>query len=293
MLALSGCGSQDWTERHATFPAEISGESSAETALSPAVRIQAALTDALGETRHNHLGSGFVVSAEGHVVTAFHVIENFRQLQAAAPADEQVALVAQPASIDGQPEREGHEAGASVSTRSWPLRAVAEDPGNDLALLQAMSGPEPAGSNGLASGVARLALAPPAPDTAIVLSGYPYGARTLQSRSGRILVSASALGDASHAFDAPSWFQALGTGGFLLAEVETQRGNSGSPVSMTESGDVIGLCSAILLLNRSQLADASESDSEEEPAAPFTLVIPARSIAALLDRHGVAWIPAD
>jgi hypothetical protein len=74
---------------------------------------------------------------------------------------------------------------------------------------------------------------------------------------------------------------------------------------MTESGDVIGLCSAILLLNRSQLADAHDdnaddnaddardSDSEEEPAAPFTLVIPARSIAALLDRHGVAWIPAD
>ncbi len=292
MLALSGCGSQDWTERHATFPAE----SSAERALSPAVRIQAAVTDALGETRHNHLGSGFVVSTEGHVVTAFHVLENFRRLQAAAPASERIALVAQPASIDGQPERQGRETGAPAPTRGWPLRQIAEDSGNDLALLQAVSGPEPAGSNGLASSVARLALAPPAPDTAIALSGYPYGARTLQSRSGRILVSASALGDASHAFDAPSWFQALGTGGFLLAEVETQRGNSGSPVSMTESGDVIGLCSAILLLNRSQLADAHDNDatdSEEEPAAPFTLVIPARSIAALLDRHGVVWIPAD
>ena len=85
-----------------------------------------------------------------------------------------------------------------------------------------------------------------------------------------------------------------------MAEVETHGGNSGSPVSRTNSGDVIGLCSAILLLNRSQLADDngadakdSDSDSEEEPAAPFTLVIPARSIAALLDRHGVVWIPAD
>ena len=54
---------------------------------------------------------------------------------------------------------------------------------------------------------------------------------------------------------------------------------------------MIGLCSAVVLLDRSQPAVAGSL--AEEATVPFTLVIPSRSIAALLDEHGVDWREAD
>jgi S1-C subfamily serine protease len=250
----------------------------------PIVRVQAMRMSPSGETNRILLGSGFVVSDTGHLVTAFHVLENFRELAESAAGDP-IALVAQPATAGLS------ESDASGPAVTWLLRTLGEDPPNDLALLEVVGGLPGPDSRATPLEVARLALAPPAPETAVELAGYPFGATALQTRSGRILVSASALPELGRSFDAPSWFDALGSGGFLLAEVETHRGNSGSPVSRSDTGAVVGLCSAILLLDRSRPAWADEA--EDEAAAPYTLVIPSRSIAALLDRHGVEWQPAD
>ena len=255
--------------------------------ISPVVLIQAARTNAKGEVSSTRLGSGFIVSDTGHLVTAYHVIENFEGMLTAAATGERIRLVALPASIDAG------EDDASTHFESRPLERIGEDPANDLALLKAAQWPKAAATDrpgDAAEGVARLALTLPEPDTPIELAGYPFGARALRKRLGR-LVSVSSPRDVNPASDSPSWFEALGSGDFLLAEVETHGGNSGSPVFRTDSGDVIGLCSAILLLNRDAPAVAGRPAGAA--AAPFTLVIPSHSIAALLDEHGVDWHAAD
>ena len=109
---------------------------------------------------------------------------------------------------------------------------------------------------------------------------------TLVQRPGH-LVSSSALGEPTPTFGQPAWFQALLTGTFLLAEVETHFGNSGGPVFRADSGVVIGMCSAILSL---QLSQPGAGENPATPnAASLTLVIPTRAIVDLLDSQDVVW----
>jgi hypothetical protein len=65
--------------------------------------------------------------------------------------------------------------------------------------------------------------------------------------------------------------------------VETRLGNSGAPIYLVESGEIIGLCSAVLLRNGNP---KDELIPLPKPlGAPLTVIIAAHRIQSFLDAH--------
>jgi hypothetical protein len=82
----------------------------------------------------------------------------------------------------------------------------------------------------------------------------------------------------------PAWLERLlRDDAILLADVEARLGNSGAPIYLVESGEVIGLCSAILLHNtivRDELIPRPHP-----PGDAITLIVAAHRIQTFLDEH--------
>ena len=249
-------------------------------------RVQVVWWDTTGAQHSRAFGTAFRVGSQGDLLTAHHVAANARaQRERLGPQTQAKIHVA----FDPTPEP-GSEADGSLSVE---VAITAEDRGVDLALLRIVP-PRPDGggaSGGRGSaggisqrGVARFASSPTPTESVVTVVGYPIGERDLVVRSGTLLDPAS-IARSLGAF--PSWLdELLRDDAVLLADVETRLGNSGSPIYLEESGEVIGLCSAVLL--RDALARGELIPLPNPPGAPITVIIAAQRIQRFLDAHGVS-----
>jgi hypothetical protein len=275
----------------ATRCSDAPNPSHAAAGAGPAVaQIELTWRDAEGQRGATPLGSGFVVSGQGHVVTAQHVVKNGRKRLASLESAEAVRLIA---TLPG--------AGADEDPIEVELSTVAEYPDSDLALLELVADPfssrgDPRAREVLdgenARGVARLSLEPPEHGTAVVLSGYPNGRKQLNRIPGR-LVDATFLSEVGVRNEpAPGWIDRMLARGIYLGDMDTEPGYSGGPVFLVDTGGVVGVCSSIMLLNVSA-AGAAPLRFPLRYRSKITVLIPAAAVAGILHAHGVPWREAE
>ncbi|MER5549732.1 serine protease [Streptomyces sp. NPDC002589] len=197
-----------------------------------------------GTPRRAALGTGFIVSDRGLVLTASHVVAAMAQV--AAQGWNNPALMIGLAHTNEEMLR--------GNFTLMDAQVVADDPGRDLALLQMQ--PNPFGTaaipsgiviNGkqaeLTTGVAEISSDRPRDGAPIAVSGYPLQESTLITTCG-IIASAwateliPALGSQAAFPEMPRQTDVY------VVDVTVNRGNSGGPVYLSESGRVIGVCRA-------------------------------------------------
>jgi S1-C subfamily serine protease len=240
------------------------------------------------------LGTGFFVSEDAHVITAQHVIAGARDLPGQFPgADIRVGVGI------AAPNTENMRAIFSVTG----FDLLEEDPRHDLALLRTNQNPF---QGEVASGivindspmellyrVATLNPDRPRDGDGIAVSGYPLGETVLLTNTGILASSwAYTVDEMPH----PRWPNATipETRDTYLADVQTNPGNSGGPVYSTCDGAVIGVLVAGMLTN--VLAGGQPASVEGlslSADAGVSVVVPARYVCEMLERHGVSWTAVD
>jgi S1-C subfamily serine protease len=240
------------------------------------------------------LGTGFIVNEEGYVVTVEHVLAAARRLPEQYP-DREIHVGVGLA----LPNRENVR--ANFGTVGFEV--VEEDPRHDLALLKMPSnplGPEGAVLMEVAGesirvprlGVPSIRTDRPRDGDGIAVSGYPLGEPVLVTNQGIIASSWSLAEDETP--DATTASVAIPeTRDTYLADVQSNPGNSGGPAYSTEDGAVIGVLVAGKLT--SVFAGGEPARIQGVPLsadAGLSLVVPARYVCEMLDRHGVPWTRA-
>jgi hypothetical protein len=270
---------------HCSDAADPSG--SAEPAVA---QIHLRWRDAEGQHKTSALGSGFAVSDRGHIVTAQHVVRNGRNRLANLEGAEDVKLIAV---LPGD--------GANEDPIEVALSTVAEYPDSDLALMSLVADPsssriDPRARDLLigesATGIAQLSIEPLEHGAAVILSGYPGARQRLDRVSGR-LVDATILSEVGVRNEpAPGWIDRMLARGIYLADVDTKLGYSGGPVALADTGGVVGLCSAVMLLKVDD-AGAAPLRFPLRYRSKITVLVPAAELARILHANGVAWREAD
>lgn len=245
--------------------------------------------DASGARRSRAFGTAFRVGSQGDLLTAQHVAANARAQREKLGRETGARIHVAFAPTKPEP---GSDADGS---RSVEIAIAAEDAGVDLALLRIVE-PPPEGGEGSGLGrpatsisrgsAARLAWAEPAAESAVAVVGYPIGEPRPVVRTGRLL-DPVVLNGAPASPPLPSWLtELLRDGAALLAHVETKLGNSGAPVYLAETGEIIGLCSAIV--TRSDLTKGELIPLPHPPGDAITVIISAHRIQSFLDAHRVS-----
>jgi S1-C subfamily serine protease len=252
-------------------------------------RVEVVWRDTGGVRRNRAFGTAFRVGSQGDLLTAHHVAANARTQRAKLGQETRARIQVTFAATGPEP---GIDAGGPLSIE---VAIAAEDPDADLALLRSVE-PPPAGgeasaprgpAGGIARGdAARLASAQPPAESLIAVVGYPIGEPDLVVRTGRLLDRAVLDGAPAASGPLRSWLdERLHDGAVLLADVEIRLGNSGAPIYLEESGEIIGLCSAVLF--RNHIAKDELIPLPNPPGAPITLIITAQRIQSFLAAHRV------
>ncbi len=251
-------------------------------------RVEVVWWDASGAPRSRVFGTAFRVGSQGDLLTAQHVADNARAQREQLGRETRARIHVAFAPTGPEP---GSDPDGSLSVE---VAIAAEDPGVDLALLRIVE-PPPEGGEGsglgrpasriLRGSAARLAWAEPPAESAVAVVGYPIGEPHPVVRTGR-LVDPVVLGG-TLAAPLPRWLtELLRDGAVLLANVETKLGNSGAPIYLADTGEIIGLCSAILTRN-----DPAKDELIPLPRPPgdsITVIIAAHRIRSFLDAQRVS-----
>ena len=196
-------------------------------------------------------GSGFFVTAEGHVITALHVLRLVESLRDQITAPVKKIVI-------GIPGEKGFTA--------REVAVVATDEANDLALLK-VTGPVSVRPVGFAS-------AKPLDATSVEAAGYPssYGGSSLITASG-LIANFWSMDDGRLVKDSSQTRQLAvkGAKDLYFAEMRTEPGESGGPVYLTENGAVAGVVRGYI---------------EDPGLAVFT---PARYVIELLKRNHLPY----
>jgi hypothetical protein len=250
-------------------------------------RVEVVWRDAGGVRRSRAFGTAFRVGSQGELLTAHHVAANARTQLGRLGRETRARIHVAFAPTGPEP---GSDADGPLSIE---VAIAAEDPDADLALLRSVEPPRGSGEGSASRGpagdlargsAARLASAQPPAESAVAVVGYPIGEPDLVVRTGRLL-DAAGLADAPAASDPlRNWLEEhLRDGTVLLAEVETRLGNSGAPIYLAESGEIIGLCSAVLIQNH--ITRGELIPLPNPPGAPLTVIITADRIRSFLAAH--------
>lgn len=229
-------------------------------------------------------GSGFIISEEGHAVTAGHVLDGMAEFAAQYNAEGQHFMGVGLAF----PNEEGDGVGRRGTFRCFRFEVVGTDERNDLALLRLEDNPfrlpeaQRTSSVGqiLKPSVVCLNTTRPHDGAPAAVSGYPLDQATLVTTAGHVASAWSV--------DIKNQLIPDGAGGYLptdiadryLADIQTNPGNSGGPAYSVETGAVLGVL--VGSLTTTAIGDASILAS-----ANLAELIPARYVVDLATRNDV------
>jgi S1-C subfamily serine protease len=215
-----------------------------------------------GSAYHIPQGTGFLVNADGYVVTADHVIRDGKQLLAEIKADRKRLVVAFAEPNIVLPN--GMEIRANFQVVDFT--DVSQNPNADLSLIKVNQIPRAAFVKEMPfSPIKPLVLRTKRPQDgeSIAVSGYPFGEPVLVTNAGW-LGSAWAFHNINNiSMDV------------YLGDVVVNPGHSGGPVYSTETGAVLGVCMA--------------RKSVPRFGAGLTIITPTRYIVELLNQNNVNW----
>jgi S1-C subfamily serine protease len=252
-------------------------------------RVEVAWRDSSGVPRSRAFGTAFRVGSQGDLLTAQHVARSARVQRERLGRETRARL-----HVAFAPTRA--ESGSDADgSRSVEVAIAAEDPGADLALLRIVE-PPPEGGEGSGPGgparsiargsAARLAWGEPPAESAVAVVGYPIGEPHPVLRTGRLL-DPVVLNASPSVPPLPSWLtELLRDRVVLLADVEARLGNSGAPIYLADTGEIIGLC--VALVTRSGVTRGELIPLPQPPSDAITVIVSAHRIQSFLDAHRVS-----
>jgi len=222
-------------------------------------------------------GTGFVVSLEGHIITANHVVEEgFKALRSAKSEFKNLSVGF------AYPNTQNMRGNFTLMN----FGVIETDTIHDIALLKLKSTKIPR----MFANRPPLKLTPvilksdrPEDGVTIGISGYPLNQSVLVTNGGFLATS--------WAFDlqelelpgTPGFYRKLDIADSYLADINVNPGNSGGPVYLAGDGSVIGVCVAYLPTNvRDDKGGIVENHLYNTGLA---IVVPSRYVCDLLERH--------
>lgn len=180
---------------------------------------------------------------------------------------------------------------------------VDEDPRHDLALLKLRRNPFSGERDGgiviggealePLHGVPSLRVERPRDGDPVTVSGHPLAETVLITNTGIVASSWGVnVDELPHPEIADLTIPQMRD--TYLADVQTNPGNSGGPVYSSEDGAVVGVLVAgkqtsVLLAGKEPVTlDGTPLTAD----AGISLIVPAKYVVEMLERHGVAWTPA-
>jgi S1-C subfamily serine protease len=242
---------------------------------------------------HHLLGTGFLVSSEGHVITANHLIGHGRELITKIQARSKHLLVG--LALPNTEKMRGN-------FTNVVFHVVDTDALHDLALLKLAQNPFKGEVRSgfviggkeiqLLFGTVTLNCKRPKDGAAIGISGYPLGLPVLVTNAGHMAtvwsfdIQEVPLGGAP-----PEWYRKTEVADTYLADVQANPGNSGGPAYLADNGTVIGVCIRIRLAPVcNQHGDSASIDQQQLLySSGLTEVVPAQYVTDLLRKNNVYY----
>jgi S1-C subfamily serine protease len=248
------------------------------------------------------MGTGVLIGTKGYVVTALHVVTAGRAaIERRANGSLRLEVAIPYRNVDDPARVSARDCFALVQ-----FDEVDEDVVHDLALLKLKTNPFHAKIPALArvNGVefdnlqvssATLDIARPPDGAGVAISGFPLGESSLVTTAGSLAsVWSSTQTESPVPLPSQDWSPPVQSDTYL-ADLAANPGNSGGPIYLSKTGNLIGICVAIRLAPmRDQNGNPVTVDGQQlSYASGLTVVVPARYIAELLDRNGVVWRDAS
>jgi S1-C subfamily serine protease len=226
------------------------------------------------------LGTGFVISLEGYIITANHVMdEGFKALESVKAEINNLSIgFAYP----NTQNRRGN-----FQLMDFDLIEV--DKIHDIALLKLRSMEIPR----MFGNLPPLKLTPvllnrdrPEDGAAIGISGYPLYQTVLVTSGGFMATSWAFELKELKLPGAPTFYRKLNRADAYLADISVNPGNSGGPVYLVSDGSVIGVCVGNLQTNIKD--DKGDIVENRYYNSGLAFVVPSRYVCDLLERHIVS-----
>jgi S1-C subfamily serine protease len=224
------------------------------------------------------LGTGFVISLEGYIVTANHVVE------AGFEALENLQTETKILSI-GFAYPNTQQMRGNFILMDFDLAET--DKIHDIALLRLRSKEIPP----MFGNAPPLKLEPVVLNTdraedgvAIGISGYPVGQSVLVTNGGFMATSWAFDVQRLKSPETPAFYRRLDIADSYLADINVNPGNSGGPVYLASDGSVVGICVGYLPTN---VRDTNDSPMDYYYNTGLAVVVPSRYVRDLLERHAV------
>jgi len=238
------------------------------------------------------LGTGFIVSSEGYVITAHHVIKHGRELISEIQARSKRLLVG--LALPNTETMRGN------FTNVIP-HLVDTDDLHDLALMKLDKNPFKGEVRSgfvindkevpLLLGTVTFNRKRPKDGAAIGISGYPLGQPVLITNAGYMATIWSFDIQEVNIQGAPEWYRKTEVADTYLADVEANPGNSGGPVYLAENGTVIGVCvgSRLAPVCNQQGDNVSIGEQQLFYSSGLTEVVPVQYVIDLLKKNNVDY----
>ena len=186
------------------------------------------------------LGTGFVISLEGYVVTANHVVEEgFKILESIQSEIKTLSI--------GFAYPNTQQMRGNFTLMDFDL--IETDKIHDIALLKPKSKEIPpmfGNAPSLKLEPVILNLDRPEDGVAIGISGYPLNQSVLVTNGGFMATSWAFELQELKSPGTPEFYRKLDIADSYLADINVNPGNSGGPVYLASDGSVIGVCVAYL-----------------------------------------------
>ncbi len=186
------------------------------------------------------LGTGFVISLEGHVVTANHVVEEGSKILESIQSEIKMLSI-------GFAYPNTQQMRGNFTLMNFDL--IETDKIHDIALLKLKSKEIPpmfGNAPSLKLEPVVLNLDRPEDGVAIGISGYPLNQSVLVTNGGFMATSWAFELQELKSPGTPEFYRKLDIADSYLADINVNPGNSGGPVYLASDGSVIGVCVAYL-----------------------------------------------
>lgn len=219
------------------------------------------------------LGTGFVISLEGHVVTANHVVEEGSKILESIQSEIKVLSI-------GFAYPNTQQMRGNFTVMDFDL--IETDKIHDIALLKLKSKEIPpmfGNAPSLKLEPVILNLDRPEDGVAIGISGYPLNQSVLVTNGGFMATSWAFDLQELKSPGTPEFYRKLDIADSYLADINVNPGNSGGPVYLASDGSVIGVCVAYL---PTPVRDDKGGATNYYYNTGLAVVVPSRYVSDLL-----------